>query len=147
MTPYVGPGPRVARQTASGARWSARTARENAWRTAIRVREEGGRPPGSEIHAAQIPRGPRFVQCVDVPFQANPRLGAAEVHASVAACAAGAGLDFAAIGACFAGAEGDGEVAAQAMATPSHPFCPYVLVDGRELLDRDALLGAVCAAH
>eukprot|EP00421_Protoceratium_reticulatum_P006880 CAMPEP_0168364656 /NCGR_PEP_ID=MMETSP0228-20121227/4319_1 /TAXON_ID=133427 /ORGANISM="Protoceratium reticulatum, Strain CCCM 535 (=CCMP 1889)" /LENGTH=140 /DNA_ID=CAMNT_0008377421 /DNA_START=286 /DNA_END=704 /DNA_ORIENTATION=- len=140
MTPYVGPGPRVARQTASGARWSARTARENAWRTAISraAKKAAGR---------QAPRYMPFVQCVDVPFQANPRLGAAEVHASVAACAAGAGLDFAAIGACFAGAEGDGEVAAQAMATPSHPFCPYVLVDGRELLDRDALLGAVCAAH
>lgn len=87
-----------------------------------------------------------FVVCLDAPFQANPRLAAADVQASAAACAASVGLDFTAVSACTAGAEGDGEVRAQAMATPSHPFCPYVLVDGKELQDKDTLLSAVCAA-
>mmetsp|Transcript_49113 Transcript_49113/g.110515 ORF Transcript_49113/g.110515 Transcript_49113/m.110515 type:complete len:195 (+) Transcript_49113:206-790(+) len=83
----------------------------------------------------------RFAACLDALFPSNVGL----VKAKAPGCAAAAGLDFEAISRCSAGEEGDAAVIDQAKATPSHPFCPYVVVDGKELENKDELLSAVCA--
>mmetsp|Transcript_90459 Transcript_90459/g.292800 ORF Transcript_90459/g.292800 Transcript_90459/m.292800 type:complete len:199 (+) Transcript_90459:196-792(+) len=90
-----------------------------------------------------------YVVCIDKPFQGGPSPSGLDITALAASCASSTGLGAlsAAIENCVATAEGDGVVQAEAMATPSHGFCPYVTIDGQELPDKDQFLSAICAAH
>jgi len=79
-----------------------------------------------------------FVVCTEASYLEG--VGAAE------GCANKAGLDFAALSACYSGADGDAAVVNEAKATVDHPGTPYITVGG-EPVNADALLAAVCKAY
>jgi len=88
-----------------------------------------------------------YIQCLDNRFGDATDAAAGGTIASQ--CATATGLDFGAIKLCYDGADGDAASISEASATPAHPFCPHVVVNGAVLdgpLKAGHLLGAICGA-
>lgn len=88
-----------------------------------------------------------FAECIETKFDGNSGGLGLDVSGLATSCATSSGVDSAALSACFGGPDGDAALKAQAMATPSHGFCPVVVVDG-EMLEwgkEGNLLTIVCA--
>lgn len=87
-----------------------------------------------------------YIQCLDNQFGETTDATSGTIASQ---CAVATGLDFNAIKLCYDGADGDTASINEAMATPNHPFCPHVLVNGAVLegpLEDGKFLDAVCGA-
>jgi len=87
-----------------------------------------------------------FVTCLEARY-GNFGIDEHAVEAAADSCATLAGLSFAAISDCFTGDAGGEALVAEAQATPTHPGVPYVVLNGKPLVDTDALLRSVCEEY
>lgn len=80
-------------------------------------------------HSKYLP----YAECIDGNFEGNPHGNGLDVPALSQGCATSSGLDAQAIHACATGNDATAALQHEAMATPTHGFCPVVVIDGEKL--------------